>query len=100
MTSYKVKFNGSCEAINEMTRAFDRAFRELYNVYGGKRVASWRAVGTSYAVVMEYTADWMNWDGYKFESVVRIADSILNSYHFKWSETEEDTENGWYELGA
>lgn len=93
MTSYKIKFNGSCEAINEMTRAFDRAFRALYNVHGGKRIASERAANQGYSVVMEYTANWINWSGYRFESVVHIADTILNSHNFKWS-------NGRYELGA
>ena len=97
--SSTVKFHGSCEAVNQMTRAFDRAFRELYNVYGGKRLASWREADTSFTARMSYTAMWTNKNGYRFESVVHLADAILNSYHFKWSETEEDIENGWYELG-
>ena len=97
--SYTVKFHGSCEAVSKMTRAFDRAFRKLYNVYGGKRLASWREADTSFTVRMSYTAAWTNQGGYRFESVVHLADAILNSHHFKWSETEEDTENGWYELG-
>lgn len=99
MTSYTIKFHGSCEAVNQMTRAFDRAFRELYNVHGGKRLASWREVDASYTVRMGYTVEWINWNGYRFESVVHLADAILNRCHFKWSETEEDIENGWYELG-
>lgn len=97
--SYTVKFHGSCEAVNQMTRAFDRAFRKLYNVYGGKRLASWREADTSFVVRMNYTAMWTNQNGYRFESVVHLADAILNSHHFKLSETEEDIENGWYELG-
>ena len=97
--SYTVKFHGSCEAVNQMTRAFDRAFRELYNVYGGKRLASWREADASFTARMSYTAIWTNQNGSRFESVVHLADAILNSYHFKWSETEEDIENGWYELG-
>ncbi len=97
--SYTVKFHGSCEAVNKMTRAFDRAFRKLYNVYGGKRLASWHEADASFTVRMSYTAMWTNQNGYRFESVVHLADAILNSHHFKWSETEEDIENGWYELG-
>ena len=60
MKSYKLTFNGKQADVEMMIKIIDKLFRRWYNVYGGKRVASWRD-HEGYHVVMVYTANWNNW---------------------------------------
>lgn len=59
MKSYKLTFNGKQADVEKMIKIIDKLFRRWYNVYGGKRVASWRD-NEGYHVTMIYTANWNN----------------------------------------
>lgn len=57
----KLQFNGKTVTDAEMmARIIDKLFRKYYNVYGGRRLASWND-SEGYHILMSYTADFISW---------------------------------------
>ena len=63
METKRVLFCGTDAEVEAMVRMADKIFRKLWNVYGGKREASWHENG-EYKVVMSYTAVFTRYDVY------------------------------------
>lgn len=73
--TYIKAFFGTNEAVEAGIRKFDQIFRQMYNVYGGRREYSGKDADGNYEVIMSYTADWDDLDGlfpeYRIESIAR-----------------------------
>lgn len=82
MTAYKVQFNGTVQDVETMVRVMDKLFRQRFNVYGGKRLTSYKDV-TGYHVVMSYNASWV-WT--TFETLLKA--SYRKIYNMKWIQDE------------
>ena len=61
--TYVKQFFGTPEAVEAGIRKFDQVLRRMYNVYGGRREASYMTSDGEYTVVMSYTADWTDYGG-------------------------------------
>lgn len=53
--TYIKVFYGTHEAVEAAVRKFDKVFRQVYNVYGGRREYSGKADEGEYMVAMSYT---------------------------------------------
>jgi len=82
MTTYKVQFNGTVQDVETMVRVMDKLFRQRFNVYGGKRLTSYKDT-KGYHVVMSYSAGWV-WT--TFENLLRA--SYRKIYNMKWIRDE------------
>lgn len=82
MTTYKVQFNGTVQDVEAMVRVMDKLFRQRFNVYGGKRLASYKD-SKGYHVIMCYSAGWI-WTS--FEALLKV--SYRKIYNMKWIEED------------
>lgn len=82
MASYKVQFNGTVQDVEAMVRVMDKLFRQRFNVYGGKRLTSYKDAN-GYHVVMSYNTGrfWVT-----FEDLLRA--SYRKIYNMKWIQDE------------
>lgn len=82
MITYKVQFNGTVQDVEAMIRVMDKLFRQRFNVYGGKRLTSYKDAA-GYHVVMSYNAGWI-WT--TFEAILTA--SYRKIYNMKWIQDE------------
>ena len=87
MTSYTLMFIGDYTNAEAAVKAWDKAFRRLYNVYGGRRIESGKTRTGQFFVTMKYTARWANYPHAmkgRFQRVCDAAVQMLNRNGFDW----------------
>lgn len=72
MKTYIKAFYGTNDAVEAAIRKFDKIFRRMYNVYGGRRKYSGKDSDGHYEVIMSYTANWIDtFPGFSISSINR-----------------------------
>lgn len=88
MTSYTLTFIGDYANAEAAVKAWDKAFRHFYHVYGGCRIESGKTITGQFFVTMKYTACWANYPHamkWRFQRVCDAAVHILNRNRFDWN---------------
>lgn len=92
--TYVKQFFGTIEAVETAVKIFDKIFRMRYNVYGGRREASYKTPEGEYTVIMSYTAHWMDSPRMQFlfpEYQARGIERTFDHWTFRLPDTAE-----WY----
>jgi len=88
MVSYTLMFIGDCANVETAVKAWDKAFRRFYHVYGGCRTESGKTITGQFFITMKYTAYWASYPhamkGY-FQRVCDAAVQMLNRNGFDWN---------------
>ena len=84
--TYLKVFHGTHEAVEAAVRKFDKVFRQVYNVYGGRREYSGKDADNNYEVIMSYTVIRSDLTGARIRAIDRRFDREVYRLPLEYSE--------------